>query len=73
LMLACANLQDKYDVVTFLWDNLLANSGTVGDWVDVSQLPSFLGAETAERVQKFLAYKKGGVALIDTSQEGRPY
>lgn len=73
LMLACANLQDKYDVVTFLRDNLLANSGTVGDWVDVSQLPSFLGAETAERVQKFLAYKKGGVALIDTSQEGRPY
>ena len=34
-------------------------------------LPTFLGAELPERVQKWLAYKKkAGVALIDTSQDG---
>jgi len=45
----------------------------VGDWCDVSQLPEFLGNDVAERVTKWIAYKKGGVALIDTSQEGRAY
>jgi hypothetical protein len=73
LMLATASLQDQYDVILFFRDNLIANSGTQGDWLDVSQLPSFLGADVTERVQKWIAYKKGGVAIIDTSQEGRAY
>lgn len=63
----------QYDIVLFYRNNLIANSGTSGDWLDVSQLPSFLGADTTERVQKWRAYKKGGIALIDTSQEGRTY
>jgi hypothetical protein len=36
LMLATADLQDKYDLLFFFRDNLIANSGTVGDWLDVS-------------------------------------
>lgn len=73
LVLQCANLQDKYDVVMYLRDNVLANSGTAGDWLDVSMLPTFLGADTTERIQKWIAYKKAGTALMDSSQEGRGF
>ena len=71
LMLACAKLQDKYDVLHFYRDNLIASSGTTGDWVDVSMLPTFLGDDLPERLIKWSAYKKAGKALIDSSQEGR--
>jgi hypothetical protein len=71
LMLACAHLQDKYDILTFYRDKLIASSGTVGDFVDVSMLPKFLGKNMPERLEKFIAYKKGGIAPIDSSQSGR--
>ena len=71
LVLACADLQDTNDMLYFFRDNLIANSGTVGDWIDVSMLPKFLGDNMTERIQKWLAYKKTGQAFIDTSQEGR--
>ena len=73
LVLQCAHLQDKYDVVIYLRDNVLANSGTVGDWVDISMLPTVLGSDLTERLEKFIAHKKAGVALIDSSQEGRAF
>lgn len=71
LMLACAHLQDKYDLLLFCRDNIIANSGTVGDYVDMSMLPTWLGTEPAERLMKYIAYKKSGTAPIDTAQEGR--
>jgi len=71
LVLATANIQDKYDMLHFYRDTLIANSGVQGDFIDVSQLPTFLGTEPAERLMKWIGYKKGGVALVDTSQEGR--
>lgn len=71
LALACASLQDKYDLLHFYRDNLIANSGTTGDWIDLSLLPNALGDSLAEKLQKFIAYKKTGIAPIDTSQEGR--
>ena len=64
------NLQDKYDLLAFYRDNLIANSGTVGDWVDLAYVPQILGVELPERLQKWLAYKKQGIGLIDSSQEG---
>ena len=42
----------RYDLLLYYRDNLIATSGTVGDWVDVSHLPSFLGDEAQERLQK---------------------
>lgn len=72
-MLACANLQDRYDLLHFYRDNLIANSGTTGDWLDLSVLPTALGVKLPERIQKWIAYKKSGVAIIDTSQEGRQF
>lgn len=71
MVLACASLQDKYNLLCFFRDNLIANSGTVGDFVDVSVLPKFLGSDMPERLKKYIAYKKTGIAPIDTSQEGR--
>ena len=71
LVLACANLQDKYDLLLFYRDNLIANSGTAGDWIDESLIPTNLGVNWPERLKTWLAYKKQGIALLDTTQEGR--
>lgn len=71
LILACASLQDRYDILHFYRDRLIASSGTTGDFVDVSLLPQFLGTDLPERLQKFIAYKKGGIAPIDSSMPGR--
>lgn len=70
-VIACMHLQDKYDLLHFYRDTLIANSGSSGDWLDVSMLPAILGTDTVERLQKWIAMKKQGLALIDTSQEGR--
>ena len=43
----------KYDVLHFYRDNLIASSGTTGDWVDVSMLPAFLGDDLPERLIKW--------------------
>lgn len=72
LILATANLQDKFDVLNFYRDNVIAESGTVGDWVDIAYLPKVLGSELSEKLMKWKAYKKQGLAIIDSSQEGLP-
>ena len=68
---ACMTLQDKYDLCIFYRDKLIANSGSVGDWINMPTLPTFLGDSMPERIMKWLAYKKQGIGLIDTSQEGQ--
>lgn len=68
---ACMVLQDKYDLACFYRDKLIANSGSVGDWINMPTLPAFLGDNMSERIMKWLAYKKQGIGLIDTSQEGQ--
>lgn len=70
VVLATAALQDKYNVLHFYRDNLIANSGTKGDYVNIAYLPAFLGTSPEERLLKYQAYKKTGLALIDTTQEG---
>ena len=60
----------KYDLLCFYRDNLIASSGTVGDWIDLAFVPQALGVEFPERLQKWLAYKKQGIGIIDSSQEG---
>lgn len=73
LMLACVDLQDQYDILFFYRDNLIANSGVSGDWVDLSLLPTIIGNDLWERLEKFIAYKKQGIAIMDSSQEGRAF
>lgn len=72
LLLKTANLQDKYDVIYFYRDNIIAESGGTGDFVDLAYLPKFLGTDVTERLMKWKAYKKSGMALVDSSQEGMP-
>ena len=64
------DLQDRYDLTIYYRDSLVASGGTVGDWIDVNHLPTFLGVEMPDRVKKYLAYKKQGIGLFDSSQEG---
>ena len=71
LILKCAHLQDRYDLLNYYRDVLIANSGTAGVIMDMSLLPTNLGVKWPERVQKWLAYKKSGVMWVDTTQEGR--
>ncbi len=71
LILSTANLQDKYDMLHFFRDNLIANSGTKGGNLDVSQLPEFLGSNAPERLLKWMAYRKQGISVYNTAQEGR--
>ena len=70
LIISTMDIQDKYDLTIYYRDSLIASSGTVGDWVDVNHLPTFLGNELTERLQKWTAYKKQGMGLFDSSQEG---
>ena len=63
--------QTKYDILHFYRDNLIATSGTVGDWIDVAHLPAFLGKDVTERLIKWEAYAKSGKKLYDSSQEGQ--
>jgi len=71
LMLATADLQDNYDMLLYKKDNLIALSGTSGAIVDVASLPEFLGDDLEERLVKYQAYRKVGLAIVDTSQEGQ--
>lgn len=71
LVLACAHLQDQYDILNFYRNNLIANSGTVGDWIDETLIPQHLGVKFSDRLTKWIALKKQGIGLINTSDEGR--
>ena len=72
LMLKTASLQDKFDMLNFFRDNIIAESGTAGDWIDIAFVPTVLGPDLTSRLLKWKAYKKQGMALIDSSQEGVP-
>jgi hypothetical protein len=71
MVINCMVLQDKYDILNFYRDNLIASAGSVGDFINLPTLPAILGNTLAERLMKWKAYKKQGMALIDTSQEGQ--
>ena len=70
LMLRTADLQDDYDLMMYFKNNIIALSGTKGAIVDMASLPEKLGDTFEERLMKYIAYRKTGLALIDTSQEG---
>lgn len=70
LMLATANLQDKYNILHFHRDNLIALSGVKGTAVESSIIPIWLGDTPEERFKKFTSYKKAGNAPLDSAQDG---
>jgi hypothetical protein len=54
----------------FQKDNLIAQSGTKGAHVDMSQLPTWLGDTPQERLLKYLGYRKMGLSPIAAIQDG---
>lgn len=70
LMLATADLQDKYDLNMYLKDNAAALAGTRGAIIDIGMIPEWLGDSPEERVIKYQAYRKVGAAIVDSAQEG---
>ena len=70
LMLKTADLQDDYDLLMYFKSNVIALSGTKGAIVDMATLPEDLGNSFEERLMKFLAYRKTGISLINSAQEG---
>lgn len=64
------DINDKMDIMKYMRDNLVANSGVNGSRINVAAIPSFLGDEMMERLESFLAYSKQGLQLIDPTQAG---
>lgn len=69
LILATKNIQDKYNILHYQRDTMIANSGVKGSHVDVASIPAFLGNSPEERAMKSIGYRKQGVNFIDSSQE----
>jgi len=62
--------QDMKDILIYIRNNLIANSGSNGSRVNFAAIPAFMGEEPFERIKTFLAYKKQGIEAYDTSQKG---
>lgn len=71
LVLACADQQDRYDLLHFYRDNIIANSGTVGDWIDETLIPEHLGVKFSERLARWISLKKQGIGLLNSASPGR--
>jgi hypothetical protein len=70
LILKTKDIQDKYDILHYFRDNLIAQSGTKGSRINISGIPKFLDDDPTMRILKFISYKKQGNELYDPSQEG---
>lgn len=71
LVLATANLQDRYNILHFYRDTLIQLSGVKGSAIETSVIPTWLGSTPEERFLKYIAYKKQGNAPLNTAQEGQ--
>lgn len=72
LMLATTGLQDLYDLTLFQKDAEIARAGTRGGYVVVENLPTWLGTTPQERMLKYMAYKKQGIAPVSFSEDVNP-
>jgi|GEM_PF-676619 len=70
LALGLKDLQDLYDITMFHRDNFIANSGVNGSRINLAGIPKILGNNFVERIQKFIAYRKQGLELIDPTEPG---
>ena len=61
----------RYDLLHFYRDNIIANSGTVGDWIDETLIPEHLGVKFSERLAKGISLKKQGMGLLNSASPGR--
>ncbi len=64
------DMQDKYDLLIYYRDNLIATSGTTGQWIDIAFIPDALGDDLPDKLTRWQSYLKNGLGLYDSSQEG---
>jgi len=65
------DIQDSSDILHYQAENLVASSGVKGSKVDMALIPAWLDPSSpAKRLQKHRAYRKQGMDLGDSSQEG---
>lgn len=64
------DINDKMDIMKYMRDNLVANSGVNGSRINVAAIPAFLGKDMMARLKSFLTYNKQGLQLIDPTQPG---
>lgn len=69
MVLSLVDIQDRYDILVYQEENLMAHFHPGGVNIDVPSLPTFLGSDPYERILKSLGLRKWGVNLTDSSQE----
>jgi len=65
-----SDLQDKYDILFYHYENIVATSGTKGTRVVLENIPKEFGDDLFERMAKYMYYKKHGLEVISLSQDG---
>jgi hypothetical protein len=70
LVMHTKDIQDKYDILNYFLENHVALSGTKGSRIILENIPKDFGATVTERIMKYIYYKKTGLEIISTSQEG---
>jgi hypothetical protein len=68
LVLSTESLAEKYDILHYHWESLVAMSGGKAVLVDYADIPEWMGTTEIERTMKWLGYLKQGVGMIDSSQ-----
>lgn len=69
MVLSLVDIQDRYDILVYQEENLMAHFHPGGVNIDVPSLPTFLGSDPYERIFKTLGLMKWGVKLTDSSQD----
>lgn len=64
------NVQDKYDFINLLRENLIHNAHVGGISIDIQAIPAYLGDDFVERIDKWMDNIRAGYNLLDSSQEG---
>jgi len=73
LVTSLMHLQDKFNLLHFYRDNMIANANIPGPIIDVAAMPTFLGKSASERLLKWQGYAKNGLYLINSAQQGQSH
>lgn len=68
LVLSTEAISEKYDVLHYHWESLIAMAGGKAVLVDFADIPTWMGKTNMQRTMKWLGMLKQGVGVIDTSQ-----
>jgi hypothetical protein len=70
LVLNTEDIADKIDMLHYIWESMVAMSGTKAAMINYKAIPKFLGHDGKDRVIKWLGMVKQGAAIVDYSQPG---